>query len=235
MKTSLEAMKMALKAFRYITLCNGVAVLDPIGLRENIESLNAAIAAEESQSVEPLTSTYVQPVPDKCDRITWRGRYYHLPELKETQSVAEDPKQKPKQPLPGEREALLSDHQELNMGNYSEIEVEELNNWANKAHAMLAADAQEIAELKSGWRQTVEAYVGVVAEWDKALAQQVKYVPVDSKLRDANWNHPSDDEPRTEACRTALKERGDDKGQGLDGYWKWGFTAGFNAAMLDCK
>jgi len=28
---------------------------------------------------EALTDTYVQPVPDKCDRITWRGRYYSLP------------------------------------------------------------------------------------------------------------------------------------------------------------
>ena len=27
----------------------------------------------------PLTDTYVQPVPDQCDRITWRGNYYHLP------------------------------------------------------------------------------------------------------------------------------------------------------------
>jgi hypothetical protein len=30
-------------------------------------------------AVEPLTTSYVQPVPDKCDRITWRNRYYHLP------------------------------------------------------------------------------------------------------------------------------------------------------------
>lgn len=58
----------------------------------------------------------------------------------------------------------------------------------------------------------------------------IKYVPVDSRLRDGNWNHPKDDEPRTEACRAALTERGDDVGQGLDGYWKWGFAAGFNAA-----
>lgn len=26
-----------------------------------------------------LTESFVQPVPDKCDRITWRGSYYHLP------------------------------------------------------------------------------------------------------------------------------------------------------------
>lgn len=28
---------------------------------------------------DALTDTYVQQVPDKCDRIVWRGRYYHLP------------------------------------------------------------------------------------------------------------------------------------------------------------
>lgn len=28
---------------------------------------------------EPLTDTFVQTVPDKCDRIVWRGRYVHLP------------------------------------------------------------------------------------------------------------------------------------------------------------
>jgi hypothetical protein len=31
------------------------------------------------QEGEPLTSTYVQTVPDKCDRIVWRNHYYHLP------------------------------------------------------------------------------------------------------------------------------------------------------------
>jgi hypothetical protein len=39
--------------------------------------LDAAIAQQAQP--EPLTDSYVQPVPDKCDRITWRNRYYHLP------------------------------------------------------------------------------------------------------------------------------------------------------------
>lgn len=63
----------------------------------------------------------------------------------------------------------------------------------------------------------------------------VKYVPVDSKLRDGNYNHPNDKEPETPACREALNDRGDDTGQGLDGYWKWGFRAGFNAALAAPK
>lgn len=28
---------------------------------------------------QPLTDSYVQMVPDKCDRIVWRNHYYHLP------------------------------------------------------------------------------------------------------------------------------------------------------------
>ena len=28
---------------------------------------------------EVLTDSYVQCVPDKCDRIVWRGQYIHLP------------------------------------------------------------------------------------------------------------------------------------------------------------
>jgi hypothetical protein len=30
-------------------------------------------------AAEPVSETYVQPVPDHCDRITWRNRYYSLP------------------------------------------------------------------------------------------------------------------------------------------------------------
>jgi len=39
--------------------------------------LKARLATLEGSA--PLTSGYVQSVPDKCDRITWRNRYYHLP------------------------------------------------------------------------------------------------------------------------------------------------------------
>lgn len=37
----------------------------------------ASLAA--SAGSEPLTDSYVQMVPDKCDRIVWRNHYYHLP------------------------------------------------------------------------------------------------------------------------------------------------------------
>ena len=43
---------------------------------ENAE-LKTRLAELDAQ--EPLTASFVQPVPDKCDRIAWRNRYYDLP------------------------------------------------------------------------------------------------------------------------------------------------------------
>jgi DNA segregation ATPase FtsK/SpoIIIE-like protein len=45
-----------------------------------IEALAAQPApVQEPVAQEPLTDGYVQLVPDKCDRIVWRTRYFHLP------------------------------------------------------------------------------------------------------------------------------------------------------------
>jgi hypothetical protein len=41
-----------------------------------IDTLQGLLAQPEG---EPLTSTYIQTVPDKCDRIVWRNHYYRLP------------------------------------------------------------------------------------------------------------------------------------------------------------
>ena len=38
-----------------------------------METKNAVIKSAR------LTDSYIQQVPDKCDRIVWRGNYYHLP------------------------------------------------------------------------------------------------------------------------------------------------------------
>lgn len=35
--------------------------------------------AAQPQEAAPLSTTFVQTVPDKCDRIVWRNGYYHLP------------------------------------------------------------------------------------------------------------------------------------------------------------
>ena len=43
-------------------------------------SWSATVQQESVQNdTAPLSDNYIQDVPDKCDRIIWRGRYYHLP------------------------------------------------------------------------------------------------------------------------------------------------------------
>jgi hypothetical protein len=44
-----------------------------------IEAAAEVDASRPAPAQAPLTETYVQPVPDYCDRITWRNRYYSLP------------------------------------------------------------------------------------------------------------------------------------------------------------
>jgi len=48
---------------------------------ESADYLREALAASAPapQPAVPLTDTFVQTVPDKCDRIVWRNSYYHLP------------------------------------------------------------------------------------------------------------------------------------------------------------
>lgn len=42
--------------------------------------LAAALAADRAHGAEPVgNESYVQQVPDHCDRIVWRKMYYHLP------------------------------------------------------------------------------------------------------------------------------------------------------------
>lgn len=63
--------------------------------RTLLESAATRIRALESlRGGGALTDTYVQEVPDKCDRIIWRGHYHHLPikttpELPEGEAAAE--------------------------------------------------------------------------------------------------------------------------------------------------
>lgn len=115
--------------------------------------------------------------------------------------------------------------------------IERLRHTASKGVSVWGDLQIEAAKEIEILAAEVELYASAMDRMKLAIAQQVavpqevRYVPVSSKLRDANWNHPNDNEPRSEACRAALQERGDDEGQGLDGYWKWGFVAGFNAAL----
>lgn len=43
-------------------------------------ALALGLVSSRAVQAEPVASdNYVQPVPDHCDRITWRGQYFHLP------------------------------------------------------------------------------------------------------------------------------------------------------------
>ena len=75
---SIEAMKLALDALESRCGTNADERLSGGA----IPALRTAIQQAEAQQPatgEPLTDTFVQTVPDKCDRILWRGRYLHLP------------------------------------------------------------------------------------------------------------------------------------------------------------
>jgi len=53
---------------------------DPLDIQELIRAANTIIAAGGGQAILPAVATsYVQTVPDHCDRIVWRGDYLSLP------------------------------------------------------------------------------------------------------------------------------------------------------------
>jgi hypothetical protein len=71
-----EALKLAIQS---LESCSGVPHWPAICA--TIVTIKQALAApvQEPVAQEPLTDGYVQLVPDKCDRIVWRTRYFHLP------------------------------------------------------------------------------------------------------------------------------------------------------------
>lgn len=72
-----------------------------------------------------------------------------------------------------------------------------------------------------------------IADLRAALAARAPiYIPIatDSKA-EAGGRHPNDKTPKDAGCQDALNARGDDTGQGLCAYWKWGFRSGWQAAL----
>jgi len=71
-----------------------------------LERIDAALSqqAEPSPTVNALS--FVQPVPDHCDRIVWRERYYHLPLYTESEPA----------PARDEREAFEASFKTLEAG-----------------------------------------------------------------------------------------------------------------------
>lgn len=58
---------------------------------KRLRTQEARIAELEAQTdAEPLSTNFIQTVPDKCDRIVWRGDYYHLPPKQAKAITAED-------------------------------------------------------------------------------------------------------------------------------------------------
>ena len=45
-----------------------------------MEAILRELANAPESEPEPLTDSFAQTVPDKCDRVVWRGHYYHLKE-----------------------------------------------------------------------------------------------------------------------------------------------------------
>lgn len=83
-----EITKELLDALKMATLQNQ---LDMLMTGEELRKCESAIAkakaflaAPQPSADEPVTDSYVQTVPDKCDRIVWRGRYIHLSVGQET-------------------------------------------------------------------------------------------------------------------------------------------------------
>lgn len=51
----------------------------PISRADVVNAIYWGMRFRAAAPQEPLTTSYVQVVPDKCDRIVWRNHYYHLP------------------------------------------------------------------------------------------------------------------------------------------------------------
>jgi hypothetical protein len=72
-----EALDLALEALEFIPESGSMIGAHAEGKR--VKAITAIRQALASPVQEPLTDGYVQQVPDKCDRIVWRNRYFHLP------------------------------------------------------------------------------------------------------------------------------------------------------------
>lgn len=99
----------------------------------------------------------------------------------------------------------------------AQIEVIEKSIWR-----LDSLDATERESNREFVRAVVRAAIATQA------AQPVIYSPIAVKPTCPGGSHPNDKEPQDPARREYLDERGDDAGQGLDAFWKWGHAADWN-------
>ena len=83
-----EALKLlgihARHAEKLVKICREKLEVDSVGkgFIEALDGFIGALARDDNthgESKAAPSGNYVQPVPEHCDRITWRGSYYHLP------------------------------------------------------------------------------------------------------------------------------------------------------------
>ncbi len=82
---------------------------------------------------------------------------------------------------------------------------------------------------KDGSRPFAKAWEPLYATPQPPAQPAVIYSPLEtSPHAEKDGKHPNDHEPKDPARWPYLVERGDNEGQGLSAYWKWGHAAGWN-------
>lgn len=113
-----------------------------------LKAFKAGRALSKPSAPEPvaMTDTFVQPVPDKCDRIIWRNQYLHLSTLAASQ------------PAPVEAKARPDDDA---LWDQTLKERDDYHEWADQLAARIATitgvDIGEHSSANCPWRNAVDA------------------------------------------------------------------------------
>jgi hypothetical protein len=131
-------------------------------------------------------------------------------------------------------QALVDQAQELDMGYGAPLteQAGELPPLPKMPVAVIGGGNHNERQM----REYAEAYARAAIAARQAPAEAAKepiYVPiaVDSNA-EVRGRHPNDKTPPSADCQKALDARGDDRGQGLCSYWKWGFRSGWHARQV---
>ena len=139
-------------------------------------------------------------------------------------------------------DALLTDRELAslrNMGNECEAAADEIvclraalrvhvEAW-DRVHHVLAKHDKHPGRTDDHLADVIDRALAAPApaQAEPVAAPTVIYSPVATKPQ-IDGRHPNDNEPVDPERWYWLSRRGDDAGQGLDPYWKWGHSAGWN-------